>query len=171
MSVGEFPAGLSRDYMGGLPRPNGKYAYPADKLSLEMIQAALHLNGFPMLWRKLEVFTRSLIWSTKCFYKYGVPNSVRGPGFFQKAFDRWSDEIITPLTQWEFLPPPVKEAFEKRPVCRRTGDELWDQRARGYWYMLDNLAQKLAKHEREKNCQQFQKEYDFGRLHREDWRC
>ena len=77
MSVGEFPAGLSRDYMGGLPRPNGKYAYPADKLSLEMIQAALHLNGFPMLWRKLEVFTRSLIWSTKCFYKYGVQNAFQ----------------------------------------------------------------------------------------------
>ena len=167
--VEDFPAGLSPDYLGGLPNKNGKHAYPSDGVRIEHIQSCLLFNGCPKLWRQFEVVVRTLIWSSKCFYKYGARGSNRPKGFFALAFKRWSDEVITPLTEWEFLPPPVRAAFQDRPVDKETGEELWEQEARCYWFMLDTLAQKLAKDERDHNIRQFLDEYSIASVRRLDW--
>ena len=143
--VRQFPAGLSPDYMGGIPFPaNTKFAYSSTGLYIDHIERALLLQNSPLLAKGLKNYIKSLMLVTGNFYKYGPSNTPRSTQDYRKAFERWSNEIIRPASEWEFLPPPVKAAFRHRHICLQTGRILWDQQTRCYWYMLDNLALKLA---------------------------
>ena len=143
----DFPKGVSPDYLGGaLFRGNFKPSFPADGLNIQDIEHALHIHGTPELARQLKEKIKELLSTTGIRNKY---SSVNRTVAWEEAWEEWNSKIVGPLTRFEYLPPRVLDAFLYRPRCRKTGEQLWTQETRCYWYMLDNLCMKLAKRYRE----------------------
>ena len=164
--VADFPKGVSTDYLGGTRPTNYKAQYGSDGLRFEHIDKALMLDKCPLSAGMLKDTCWALLFSTQCWDKFGPPNGSKAEK--EQGFRDWQEKIIKPLTESTFLPPAVRDVLMNRPVCPYTGERLWCQASRCYYYMLDNLALKLAKRLRyDFECAK--KEYVVASMRRLDW--
>lgn len=164
--IADFPKGVSRDYLGATRATNYKKQYGSDRIRIEHIEQCLLLDKTPLSAGMLKDTIWALLVSTGCMDKFGPKDGT--PEEKERGLQEWKEKIMKPLTESIFLPPVVRDTFKHRPICRRTGEVLWCQQSRCYYYMLDVLALKTAKRFRYEFIAA-KKEFIDAEMRRLDW--